>query len=194
MLAENEIREENGHILLEYSLLQNSGKLSVEYRRSPDFFLEMFLFAAMGLAFILGGISLLNAALVGHIHRSLYSIGGVFLFLVAVTMLARSFALLRDGFRRIEFAEDRGVISVFGCTICHALGGKNEYLFSDCAAFRLNRFIWKRYFFRSPETVFEIVLVLQNGDVLNIFPYCKTQQQAEENLQKLASYTGIAAF
>lgn len=194
MLAENEIREENGHILLEYSLLQNSGSLSVEYRRSPDFFLEMFLFAAMGLAFILGGMSLLNVALVGHIHRSLYSIGGVFLFLVSVTMLARSFALLRDGFRKIEFEGDRGIMSVFGCTICHTLGGKTEYLFADCAGFRLNRFIWKRYFFRSPETVYEIVLVLQNGDAVNVFPYFKTQQQAEETLQKLVSYTGIAAF
>jgi hypothetical protein len=194
MLAESEIREENGHVLLEYSLIQTPGKLSVEYRRTPDYFLEMFLFAAMGLAFILGGISLLNAALVGHINRSLYSIGGVFLFLVAVIMLARSFTLLRDGFRKIDFAADRGVINVVGCTICHALGSKNEYLFADCAGFRLNRFIWKRHFFRSPETVFEIVLVLQNGDVINVFPYFKTQQQAEETLQKLTACTGIISF
>ncbi len=193
MVPENS-RIEHGHVLLNFSLVDKNGKLQVECRRSTDFFLEMLLVIAIGFPFILGGIGLLGKSLHGSSDRSLYGAAAVLLFLFAVALLSRGMALLRDGFRRLVFSADDGLITVIGCSLSSLLGKSESLRFNDVAGFRLNSFLARRMVFRSKEPAFEIIMILKTGDAITVFPYFPTREKAEETLRKLTGFTGISSY
>jgi hypothetical protein len=193
MVPENS-RIESGHVLLNFSLADSNGRLQVECRRSTDFFLEMLLVVAIGFPFLLGGIGMLGKSLYGSSDRSFYGAAAVFLFLIAVALLTRGMALLRDGFRRLIFSAEDGLITVIGCSLSSLLGRSESLRFNDVASFRINSFEFRRLPFRSPEQAFEIVMILKTGDAITVFPYFSTRETAEEALQKLTGYTGISSY
>lgn len=193
-MNEDNPRIENDHILLEYNLSDRSGKLLVECQKTTDLILEIILMVVLGFPFILGGLNLLEQALYGASSRSLYGVGAALMFVVAVVVLARGLALIRDGFRRIEFSIEDGQIIVYGCYICRILGSRQILRFFDTAGFRINRFSSRRYPLGRPETVYEIVLVRQDGEVITVFPYFPDAESAEEALKRLVSYTGIPSL
>ncbi len=193
MVSENN-RVEHGHVLLNFSFSNINGKLQVECQRSTDLFLEMLLVLVIGLPFILGGIGMLGKALHGSSDRSISAAVAVFLFLVAVSLLARGLLLLRDGFRRLIFSAEDGFITVIGCRLSSLLGKTENFRFNDVAGFRINRFPVRRMPFRAPENVFEIVMILKTGDAIMVFPYFAASETAEDALQKLTGYTGISSY
>ena len=193
-MNEDSSRTINGHVLLQYDLSDRAGKLLVECRKTADLILEIALMVVLGLPFILGGLNLLYYALYGVSSRSLYGVGAALMFVAAVIVLARGLALLRDGFRRIEFSVEDGQIVVYGCYICRILGSQQILRFFDAAGFRLNRFSSRRHLLGSPETMYEIVMVRQNGDSVMVFPYFPDSESAEEALKRLVSYTGIPSL
>ncbi len=193
-MNEDSSRVESGHVLLRYNLSENAGKLLVECQKTADLILEIILMVFLGFPFILGGLNFLYHSLYGFSSRSLYGIGAALMFAIAVMVLARGLALIRDGFRRIEFSVEDGQIVVYGCYICRVLGSHETLRFFDTAGFRVNRFSSRRYPLSKPENVYEIVLVRQNGDTVTIFPYFPDLEAAEATLKRLVSYTGIPSL
>lgn len=193
-MNEDSSRIENDHILLEYNLSDKAGKLLVECQKTTDLILEIILMVVLGLPFILGGLNFLYRSLYGVSSRSFYGSGAALMFMIAVIALARGLALIRDGFRRIEFSVEDGQIVVYGCYICRILGSQQTLRFFDAAGFRLNRFSSRRSLLSKPETAYEIVLVRQNGDTITVFPYFATVEAAEEILKRLIGYTGIPSL
>ncbi len=193
-MNEDSPRIENDHILLEYNLSDSAGKLLVKCQKTTDLILEIVLMVVLSLPFTLGGLYLIEQALYGVSNRSLYGAVAAVLFVVAVVFLARGLALIRDGFRRIEFSVEEGEIVVYGCYICRLLGSKTTLRFFDAAGFRVNRFACRRFPLSKPETAYEIVLVRQNGDVISVFPYFSNAEAAAETLKRLTVYTSIPSL
>lgn len=193
-MNEDSSRVENDHILLEYHLSDKAGKLLVECQKTTDLILEIILMVVLGFPFILGGLNFLSRSLYGESGRSFYGAVAALMFIAAVIVLARGLALIRDGFRRIEFSVEDGQIAVYGCYICRILGSQQTLRFFDAAGFRVNRFSSRRYPLSRLETVYEIVLVRQNGDTITVFPYFPNAEAAEEILKRLVSYTGIPSL
>ncbi len=193
-MNEDSSRIENGHILLEYNLSDKAGKLLVECQKTADLILEIILMIVLGFPFLLGGLNFIYRALHADSGRSFYGIGAGIMFVLAVIILAHGLALIRDGFRRIEFSVEDGQIIVYGCYICRILGSQQTLRFFDTAGFRVNRFSSRRYPLSKLETVYEIVLVRQNGDTITVFPYFPTAEAAEEILKRLVGYTGIPSL
>ncbi len=185
---------EGGHPLLEHQTEQISGGIKIECRRSLDLYLEISLCSVAGFALILGGIFNLAVSLQATTNRSFSAMLAVLLFLLSVVLIARVFSLLKDGFRKIVFLPDEGRIEFSGFNLFGMLGKPADLRFSDVAGFRLNMFSRQRLPLTRQEPAWEILMILQNSDLITIFPFISSQEKAEEALRLLAKQTGIPAM